>query len=202
MLDRACSCLGVDHTPMPVQWHITDSSRQKWERYTAKLEAARRQAASAAQVAPIRSVAERDAAQCSGLAAMNGAAGQGAADVEIGDRPLKRARMAVQAPGVELPPQHSAAHDVCHGQPGAPNSSATTQSSDHAGAESLPALAAEQLDGSGCHGADAAAGWPPDMHDTVGCVLVSANGASLHSAVHTSVVMDPWVVRPLVRHGV
>ena len=172
-------------TRFPAQCHITTSSRHRWERYSAMLAAARPQAAAAAPGGTAGSSLAEDAAQHNMPAAANGAAGSEAADAEDAGRPTKRARTATPAEGVAAPPQHGTARSMSHAQrPAAEAEGSAGQAAGVVAAGSHQALAAEQLDGShGCHAADTHDGWPPDMHDTVGCVVVDANGASLHGII-------------------
>ncbi len=142
------------------------------------LAAARRQAAAAPPVGTAGSIAVEDAARDSVSAAANGVAEREAADTKDAGRPTKRARTATPAQNVMLPPQHSTAHAISHSQQATSAAEGNTErSAGRVAAGSWQALAAEQLDGNGCHGADADAEWPPDMHDTVGCVVIDADGA-------------------------
>ena len=160
------------------------------------LAAARRQAAAAAQVGTNNSDVVLDAAQHNGPAAVNGVSSPEAVREDV-SRPQKRARTATQAQRGKMPLQHSSGRTVGDGQgpaAEAESNAATTAGHDagsvSAAANTLPALAAEQLDGDKCFGEDADAEWPPDIHDTVGCVAVDADGALLIRALTRDVLEE------------
>ncbi len=162
---------------------------------------AARQAEAAAYVGTAGSNVVADAAQHTMLAAANGVADREAADADNANRPTKRPRAATPARTVTLPPQPSSVWTVSCGQ--RPTSEAECSAAQAAGVMAAglqQALAAEQLDGNGCHGVDVNAEWPPDMHDTVGCVFVHANGARCTALTLASQPSwRPGAERP--RHG-
>ena len=152
------------------------------------LSAAQRQAASLGAHASTVSSMSVEAPQCSEPMPANCAGSWRAEDADDDSRFAKRARKAEQSQDGQdirvVPPQHRSIRASGQDQSAAALSgSEAVDSCNVAASVPLPTLAAEQVDGSTCvKEEEAGPGWPPDMHDTVGCVTVNACGAVLTSA--------------------
>ena len=174
-----CSCSAAHEVltgALPLrQCHITASSRQKWERYSAMLAAAQQQVAPGACAHLVSSDAMPDTAQRSVPMAGNGTASRQA---EEGPGPAKRARTAQRDTSGTLPRRRSSVSSSSRGLSAATvHGSTGARSPSTAAAAQLQTLAAEQLDGTVRPGEHGESSWPPDMHDTVGCVVVDGRGA-------------------------
>ena len=157
-----------------VQSHITAYTRQKWERYSAMLTAA--QSGAAASALPIDADVDRDAHVPAGSqpASLGGSTARHACAGNT-ERPTKRART--------LPQQNRTNPDDHNSGQGSSAAHLAAMVSDKSAVDSRvtssrvsqPAIALPQSDGKDSQEGDDP-GWPPDLHDTVGCITVSESG--------------------------